>query len=53
MMRTKMADQWLTSKYGKNCQLWECCISLKNFNGDSCGQFKDGENINFQYTYVK
>lgn len=37
MQRTNYPEEWLTSKYGKPNQLWECVMTLHNQHGDSAG----------------
>lgn len=37
MERTRYEEEWLTAKYGKPVQLWQCVIPLTNEHGDSEG----------------
>lgn len=53
MQRASTSENWLTAKYGKPIQIWHCDVSMKNMNGDSEGQYLQGSNVCFQYSYVK
>ena len=52
-MERTIQQQWLTSKYGKPVQLWECSLHFQNRGGDNQGQFLDGHNPQINYSYVK
>lgn len=53
MVRSKNAESWLSTKYGKPVHPWVCDVALKQGMGDSEGQYLQGGNVTFDYSYVK
>lgn len=53
MERTNKASNWLSSKYGKPVSVWETQVQMKNQHGDAAGQFLQGHNVAFEYSYMK
>ena len=53
MTKSEVKENWLTVKYGKPVQVYKCEVQMKNMNGDSDGQYNQGCNVCFDYSYVK
>jgi len=53
MKRATKQENWLSAKYGSPVTIWQCDVTMKNMNGDSEGQYLQGCNVCFQYSYVK